>query len=43
MFKERDDLMSATRYAVMMLRYARSVKASRSFDRDIHYRDAGWT
>jgi hypothetical protein len=40
--KEGDDLMSATRYAVMMLRYARSVKGSRAFDRDLQYRDLGW-
>jgi terminase large subunit-like protein len=41
-FKERDDLMSATRYAVMMLRYARSVQASRAFNRDLHYPSIGW-
>ena len=35
--KERDDLMSATRYAVMMLRHARSDDFTRSFNRDIVY------
>jgi hypothetical protein len=41
-FKQGDDLMSATRYAIMMLRFARSVKASRAFDRDLHYPSQGW-
>jgi hypothetical protein len=41
-FKERDDLMSATRYAVTMLRHARSVQASKAFDRDLHYPEQGW-
>jgi hypothetical protein len=33
--KERDDLMSATRHAVMMLRHARSDDFTRSFNCDI--------
>jgi hypothetical protein len=33
--KEMDDLMSATRYAVMMLRYGRSVQAADNFRRPI--------
>jgi phage terminase large subunit-like protein len=40
-FKERDDLMSATRYAVTMLRYAKTGAAQANFDRDIHYPRAG--
>jgi phage terminase large subunit-like protein len=36
-FKERDDLMSATRYAVTMLRYAKTGAAQASFDRDLRY------
>jgi phage terminase large subunit-like protein len=39
--KENDDLMSATRYAVMMLRYAQTAKARADFDRDLHYPRAG--
>lgn len=35
--KEGDDLMSATRYAVMMLRYARTVAAYRNFNRAIEW------
>jgi hypothetical protein len=35
--KEMDDLMSATRYAVMMLRYGRSVQAADNFRRPIEY------
>jgi hypothetical protein len=35
--KERDDLMSATRYAVMMLREARSVRERERFNRPISY------
>ena len=34
--KLRDDLISATRYALMCLRFARSVGAS-SFSRKLHY------
>jgi Terminase RNaseH-like domain len=33
-FKENDDLMSATRYGVMMLRYARSSAVKKAVD---HY------
>jgi phage terminase large subunit-like protein len=39
--KEGDDLMAATRYAVMMLRYAQTAKARADFDRDLHYPRAG--
>jgi hypothetical protein len=35
--KEGDDLMAATRYALMMLRYARTVKEYDSFRRPIEY------
>jgi len=35
--KKGDDLMSATRYGVMMLRFARSVVATERFNRDIVY------
>jgi hypothetical protein len=41
-FKEGDDLMSATRYAVMMLRYAQTVRQYDSFRRDIVYPKRGW-
>jgi Terminase RNaseH-like domain len=40
-FKERDDLMSATRYGVMSLRYARSVEARERFNRNIEYPTLG--
>jgi len=40
--KEGDDLMSATRYAVMMLRHARTAAAYDSFNRDIRYPKSGW-
>ena len=36
-FKEGDDLMSATRYAVVMLRYAQTVKAYDNFRRELKY------
>jgi Terminase RNaseH-like domain len=36
--KEGDDLMSATRYAVMMLRHARTAEAYNRFYRKIEYR-----
>jgi phage terminase large subunit-like protein len=36
-FKEGDDLMAATRYAVMMLRHARTTRQFDSFRREIHY------
>jgi hypothetical protein len=35
--KEGDDLMAATRYAVMMLRYARTAKSAADFRRKIEY------
>jgi hypothetical protein len=35
--KEGDDLMSATRYGIMMLRYAQTAKAYDSFRREIKY------
>ena len=35
--KEGDDLISATRYAVMMLRYARTVQEYNIFHRKIEY------
>ena len=37
MVKEGDDLMSAPRYGVMMMRFARSVEAHYRFNRDIVY------
>jgi phage terminase large subunit-like protein len=39
--KEGDDLMAATRYALMMLRYARTTKEFDSFRRPIEYRRLG--
>jgi phage terminase large subunit-like protein len=39
--KEGDDLMAATRYAVMMLRYARTAKAATDFRRQIKYPNLG--
>jgi len=39
--KERDDLMSATRYGVMSLRFARTVQAARAFNRAIVYPELG--
>ena len=35
--KERDDLLCATRYALMMLRYARTERAERNFWKPIDY------
>jgi phage terminase large subunit-like protein len=40
-FKEGDDLMSATRYAIMMLRYAQTVKAYDNFRRELKYPKSG--
>ena len=40
--KEYDDLMSATRYAVMMLRYARTAQEYNSFHRKIEYPRSGY-
>jgi phage terminase large subunit-like protein len=39
--KENDDLMAATRYAVMMLRYARTETARRNFWRKLDYPSIG--
>jgi phage terminase large subunit-like protein len=39
--KEYDDLMAATRYAVMMLRHAQTVKAYDNFRREIKFDDRG--
>jgi Terminase RNaseH-like domain/Terminase large subunit, T4likevirus-type, N-terminal len=39
--KENDDLMAATRYAVMMLRYARTETARNRFWRKLEYSNAG--
>jgi Terminase RNaseH-like domain len=39
--KEGDDLMSATRYAVVMLRYAKTKAAYDSFRREIKYNNDG--
>lgn len=39
--KERDDLMSATRYALMMLRHARTVADYESFNRKLVYPPTG--
>src|SRR6185436_5255552 len=39
--KEGDDLMAATRYALMMLRYARTEKERRNFHREIEYPSMG--
>jgi phage terminase large subunit-like protein len=41
-FKENDDLLSATRYGVMMLRFARTEAARQSFNRKIDYPRLGW-
>jgi phage terminase large subunit-like protein len=40
-FKEHDDLMSATRYAVTMLRHARTEQARKDFLRPLKYPDMG--
>ena len=39
--KEGDDLMAATRYALMMIRFARTEKQRRDFHREIKYPDMG--
>ena len=41
MFKEGDDLMSATRYAIMCLRSAKTKQDRVSFDREISYPQMG--
>ena len=38
-FKENDDLMSATRYGLMMLRHARAEEARRRFSGPIKFPD----
>ena len=40
--KEGDDLMSATRYAIMMLRFASTKAAYDRFRRPIEYPRVGW-
>ena len=39
--KERDDLMSATRNGIMMLRFALTVQAARAFNRTLVYPEMG--
>ena len=41
-FKEGDDLLAATRYACMMLRYASTKAAYDNFRRPIEYPKVGW-
>jgi len=40
--KEGDDLMCATRYALMMLRHASTAKSYHNFRRQIVYPKGGW-
>jgi hypothetical protein len=40
--KEGDDLMCATRYAIMMLRYASTTRAYHNFRRKLVYSKGGW-
>jgi len=40
--KEGDDLMCATRYALMMLRHASTAKSYHNFHRKIQYPKSGW-
>jgi Terminase RNaseH-like domain len=40
--KEGDDLMAATRYAIMMLRHAATTKSYHSFRRKLVYPKRGW-
>lgn len=40
--KENDDLMSATRYAVMMLRSAKTHEEHKAFRKPLEYGDMGW-
>ena len=42
MVKEGDDLMCATRYALMMLRYAKTKSFSDKWRREIEYPRLGW-
>jgi hypothetical protein len=39
---ESDDLMCATRYALMMLRFAQTVRAYNKFRGKLPYRKTGW-
>jgi hypothetical protein len=39
--KEGDDLMAATRYALMMLRWSRTETERKNFNREIVYPDLG--
>jgi hypothetical protein len=39
--KERDDLMAATRYGIMMLRCARTAREKAGFNRTIVYPNLG--
>jgi Terminase RNaseH-like domain len=42
-FKENDDLLDATRYAIMMLRFAQTAKAYKDFRRKLVYpQNRGW-
>jgi hypothetical protein len=41
-FKENDDLLWATRYAIMSLRHAQSIRAYRNFRRKIVYPKQGY-
>jgi len=40
--KEGDDLMCATRYALMMLRHASTARSYHNFRRQISYPKQGW-
>jgi len=40
--KEGDDLMCATRYALMMFRFAQTVRSYQNFRRKLEYRRTGW-
>jgi Terminase RNaseH-like domain len=41
-FKENDDLLCATRYAIMHLREARTARSHDNFRRKLHYPKRGW-
>jgi len=40
--KEGDDLMCATRYALMMLRFAQTIRAYNKFRGKLNYPKRGW-
>jgi hypothetical protein len=40
--KQGDDLMAATRYAIMSLRYAATTKSYHNFRRKLEYPKRGW-